>query len=79
MYITLTTFLNVLLYKASFQKNCVALKRAVFFSLLYKSLHCLLAAGVLGDSLGTLRDSVLGQLTGQEKTDSGLDFSAGDS
>ena len=38
----------------------------------------LLGAGVLGDSLGTLADGVLGQLTGQEETDSGLDLSAGD-
>jgi len=38
----------------------------------------LLGAGVLGDGLGTLRDGVLGQLTGQEETDSGLDLSAGD-
>ena len=38
----------------------------------------LLAAGVLGDSLGSLRDGVLGQFTGQEKTDSSLDLSASD-
>ena len=38
----------------------------------------LLAAGVLGDGFGALRDSVLGQFTGQEKTDCSLDFSAGD-
>ena len=38
----------------------------------------LLGAGVLGDSLGSLRDGVLGQLSGQEKTDSSLDFSGGD-
>ena len=38
----------------------------------------LLGAGVLGDSLGSLRDSVLGQLSGQEQTDSSLDFSGGD-
>lgn len=40
--------------------------------------HNRLAAGVLGDSLGAFRDSVLGQFTGQEKTDCSLDFSAGD-
>ena len=39
---------------------------------------CLLAAGVLGDGLGALRHGVLGQLTRQKQTDSGLDFSAGD-
>ena len=38
----------------------------------------LLGAGVLGDSLGSLRDGVLGQLSGQEETDSSLDFSGGD-
>ena len=41
-------------------------------------LRCLLGAGVLGHSLGSLRYGVLGQLTGQEETDSGLDLSAGD-
>ena len=35
-------------------------------------------AGVLGDSLGTLADSVLGQLSGQKQTHCGLDFPAGD-
>ena len=40
--------------------------------------RCLLGAGVLGDSLGSLRDSVLGQLSGEEETDSSLDFSGGD-
>jgi hypothetical protein len=34
----------------------------------------LLGAGVFGDGLGTFRDGVLGQLTGQQKTNSGLDF-----
>ena len=38
----------------------------------------LLGAGVLGDSLSTLRDSVLGQFTGEEETDSGLDLPRGD-
>ena len=38
----------------------------------------LLGAGVLGDSLGSLRDGVLGQLSGQEETDSSLDFSGRD-
>ena len=42
------------------------------------SVHSLLAAGVLGDSLGTLADGVLGEFTGQKETDSGLDLSAGD-
>ena len=38
----------------------------------------LLGAGVLGDSLGSLRDGVLGQLSGQEETDSSLDLPGGD-
>ena len=38
----------------------------------------LLGAGVLGDSLGSLRDSVLGKLTRKEEPDSGLDFPGGD-
>ena len=38
----------------------------------------LLGAGVLGDSLSSLRDGVLGQLTGQEEPDSGLDLPGGD-
>ena len=38
----------------------------------------LLGGGVLGDSLGTLRHGVLGKLTGEEETDSSLDFPGGD-
>ena len=38
----------------------------------------LLGAGVLGDSLGALRDGVLGELTGEEEPDSGLDLAGGD-
>ena len=38
----------------------------------------LLGAGVLGDGLGALRDGVLGELTGEEKPDSGLDLARGD-
>ena len=38
----------------------------------------LLAAGVLGHGLGTLAHGVLGQLTGQQETDGGLDLPAGD-
>ena len=38
----------------------------------------LLGAGVLGDGLGSLRDGVLGQLSGQEETDGGLDLARGD-
>ena len=38
----------------------------------------LLGASVLGDSLGTLGDSVLGKLSGEEEPDSGLDLPRGD-
>ena len=38
----------------------------------------LLGAGVLGDSLGTFRDSVFGQFTGEEEPDGGLDLPGGD-
>ena len=43
-----------------------------------RRLDFLTRAGVLGDGFGTFTDSVLGELTGQEKADGGLDFSAGD-
>ena len=38
----------------------------------------LLGAGVLGDGLGSFRDGVLGQFTGQQKPDGGLDLPGGD-
>ena len=38
----------------------------------------LLGGSVFGDGLGALRHSVLGQFTGQEKTDSSLDLPGGD-
>ena len=41
-------------------------------------LSCLLAGGVLGDSLGALAHGVLGQLTGQQKPDGGLDLPRSD-
>jgi hypothetical protein len=40
--------------------------------------HSLLGAGVLGDGLGSLGDGVLGQLSGQEEPDGGLDLPGGD-
>ena len=41
-------------------------------------MNCLLGAGVLGDGLGDLKDVVLGELTREEKPDSGLDLTGGD-
>ena len=38
----------------------------------------LLAAGVLGDGLGALTDSVLSKLTGQKQTNSSLNLATGD-
>ena len=38
----------------------------------------LLGGGVLGDSLGALRDGVLGQFTRQQEADSSLDLPGGD-
>ena len=40
--------------------------------------HRLLGAGVLGDGLGSFRDGVLGQLSGEEEPDSRLDLPGGD-
>ena len=40
--------------------------------------NCLLGAGVFGDSLGTFRDGVFGQFTGQQKPDGSLDLPGGD-
>ena len=37
-----------------------------------------LGAGELGDSLGALRDGVLGELTRKDEPDSGLDFPGGE-
>jgi len=47
-------------------------------TILFFVVEDLLGAGVLGDSLGSLRDGVLGQLSGQEEPDSGLDLPGGD-
>ena len=38
----------------------------------------LLGAGILGDSLGALRDGVLGELNREEEPDSSLDLTRGD-
>lgn len=40
--------------------------------------NCLLAAGVFGDGFGAFTDGVLGQFTGQKKTNSGLDLAGCD-
>ena len=38
----------------------------------------LLGGSVLGDGLGSFGDGVLGQFSGKDETDGGLDFSGGD-
>jgi len=53
----------------------VVLKRTGFQWTVFPNL---LGGGVLGDGLGALRDSVLGQFTRQEKPDSSLDLPGGD-
>jgi len=48
------------------------------FFWLFEERRRLLGAGVFGDSLGAFADSVLGQLSGKEKSDSSLDLPTGD-
>ncbi len=63
------------LEQSSWLKRWVALKRA-FVSLLLTA--ALLGAGVLGHGLCALGHGVLGQLTGQQQADGGLDLPGGD-
>jgi hypothetical protein len=42
-----------------------------------KSVGLFRGRGVLGDGLGALGDGVLGQFTGQDETDGGLDLARG--
>ena len=55
----------------------MALKRAVMI-MSFDQRKYLLAAGVFGDSLGTLGDCVFCQFSGQEETYSCLDLPTGD-
>ena len=62
-----------------FREEMAALKRAfgvvvvlIFFR------HTLLGGSVLGDGLGSFRDGVLSQLSGEEESDSRLDLPRGD-
>ena len=59
-----------------FWEDLVALKKARVC--VFVRSDSLLGAGVLGDGLGALRYSVLGQFSWQQKTDSSLDLSGGD-
>ena len=65
----------------SLAKNIVVLKRTDFLDaerISGSGVVDLLGAGVLGDGLGALRDGVLGQLTGEQEPDGGLDLPGGD-
>ena len=53
----------------------MVLKRTVFRDSQAKNL---LGAGVFGDSLGTFRDGMFGQFTGQQKPDGSLDLPRSD-
>ena len=44
-----------------------------------RNIQCSVGGAVLGDSLGSLRDGVLGELSGEEESDSSLDLSGGES
>lgn len=70
-------------YQIFFVNILVALKRAVLLSSSssLRQAHVvpdLLGRSVLGDGLGSLTDGVLGQFSGQEQTNSCLDFSTRD-
>lgn len=56
----------------------MALRRAFVSCVGMMMMGGLLGAGVLGDGLGALGDGVLGQLSGQEEADGGLDLPGGD-
>ena len=56
----------------------MVLKKTVFSLYWCKIAANLLGAGVLGDGLGTFRDGMFGQFTGEEKPDGGLDLPGGD-
>ena len=58
-------------------KVSVALRRAAW--VLVSEGYCLLEAGIFGDSFGSLKDSLLGQLSWQEKCQGSLDLPGGDS
>ena len=54
----------------------MVLKRTFFFC--QQIANNLLGAGVLGDGLGTFRDGVFGQFSGEEEPDSSLDLPGSD-
>ena len=58
-------------------KKLVVLKKTDLF-VVVPNLRHLLRAGVLGDSLGSLRDCMFGKLTREKETHSSLDFARGD-
>ena len=72
--------MNLIKIKKQEQNNYweyfVVLKRTVLLSINCKS--NLLGAGVLGDGLGSFRDGVFGQFSGEEEPDGGLDLPRSD-
>merc|ERR1719411_1896740 len=64
--------------KFLFLEICCGLKKTFFVLYWCKISANLLGAGVLGDGLGTFRDGMFGQFTGQQKPDGGLDLPGGD-
>ena len=54
---------------------CVLLKQISFTGLSVRSCY---SRAELGDGLGALGDGVLGELSGEEKTDGGLDLTGGE-
>ena len=64
-------------YRVFHLVRLVAFKKAVFL-LCRPMTNSLLAAGVLGDCLGSLANSVFGEFTRQQETNSSLDLPGGD-
>ena len=53
-------------------------KNLLICTLYWSSSIKLLGAGIFGNSLGTLRDGVFGQFTGEKEPDGSLDLPGGD-
>ena len=53
-------------------------KNLLICTLHWSSSIRLLGAGIFGDSLGSLRDGMFGQFTGEKEPDGGLDLPGGD-
>ena len=58
--------------RADFRKSCFCIGQPPKIQCIM--IHAQLSKQELGDCLGSLRDSMLGELTGEHKSNSGLDF-----